>query len=152
MQLTGANSTATANALNNADATATASALHTTPTVITTPTSAYVKLQHSYSGTASGYADGAITFTLNAEDQQGNVTMTTTFQQLTGAQKIASYTCQGLVTLDRHLKLQCSNITDPTYDLTIQGYVYPDGHMAGTETATHTNDPSYPHMYNWTAS
>ena len=75
--------------------------------------------------------------------------MTTTFQQSTGAQKIASYTCQGSLTLDRHLNLQCSNITDPTYVLTIQGYVYPDSHMEGKETATNTGDPSYNHVYNW---
>ncbi len=150
--LTNANSTATANALTNNNATATASTLNNTPTVVTTPSNTYVQLQHSYSGTASGYADGAVTFTLNSEDQQGNVTMNTTFQQLTGAQKIASYTCQGSLALDRHLNLQCSNITDPTYVLTVQGYVYPDGHMEGTETATNTNDPSYNHVYNWTAS
>lgn len=147
--LTNANSTATANALTNANATATASTLNNTPTVVPTPSNTHVQLQHSYSGTASGYADGAVTFTLNSEDQQGNVTMNTTFQQLSGAQKIASYTCQGSLTLDRHLNLQCSNITDPTYVLTIRGYVYPDGHMEGTETATNTNDPSYNHVYNW---
>lgn len=115
------------------------------------PSSSYVQLQHSYSGTASGYADGTITFTLISEDQQGNLTMNTTFQQLSGAQKIASYSCQGSVTLDRHLNLQCSNISDPTYVLTIQGYVYSDGHMEGTEVATNTNDTSYNHPYSWKA-
>jgi eukaryotic-like serine/threonine-protein kinase len=132
-----------------ASATATANGLNSTPSVATTPPGTYVQLHHSYSGTASGYADGAITFTLNSEDLQGNVNMSTTFQQLTGAQKIAGYTCQGSVTLDRHLSLQCSNITDPTYVLTIQGYVFPDGHMEGTETATNTADPGYNHVYSW---
>ncbi len=54
--------------------------------------------------------------------------------------------------LDSHLNLQCTNITDPTYILTIYGTVYPDGHMEGTEEATNTVDASYDHVYNWTAS
>jgi eukaryotic-like serine/threonine-protein kinase len=124
-----------------------------TPTpIVTTPPSSYVQLKSYYSGTASGYADGAVTFTLKSEDQQGNVSMQTTFQQLPNAQKVAIYSCQGSATTDRHLTLQCSNTSDPTYELAVQGYVFPDGHMEGTETATNTNDPTYNHVYNWKAS
>lgn len=122
-----------------------------TPSSTPVPSNSYVQLQPSYSGTASGYSNGAITFTLNSEDPQGNVIMGTTFQQLTGAGKTASYTCQGAVTLDRHLNLQCSNVTDPTYVLTVQGYIYPDGHMEGTEIATNTSDSGYNHVYSWKA-
>jgi hypothetical protein len=35
--------------------------------------------------------------------------------------------------------------------LTIQGYVFPGGHMEGTETVTHINDPGYNHVYAWKA-
>ena len=124
----------------------------TTPTVAVTPTSAgYVQLKSSYNGTASGYSAGSITFTLESEDQQGNLSMLTTFQQLGGSQKTASYSCQGAVTTDRQLNLQCRNVTDASYVLTVQGYVFPDGHMEGTETATNTADPSYNHAYSWKA-
>jgi hypothetical protein len=60
-------------------------------------------------------------------------------------------TNQGSVTLDKHINLQCSNVTDQSYGLTIQGYVYPDGHMEGTETATNMNNSSYRHVYYWKA-
>ena len=140
-QTTAVNPTATTNSVT----------VTSTPSSATVPSSSYVQLQPSYSGTASGYTAGAITFTLNSEDQQGNVTMDTTFQQLEGARQTASYTCQGAVTLDRHLNLQCSNVADSTYVLTIQAYIYPDGHMEGTETATNTSDSGYNHVYSWTA-
>ena len=147
------NATSTAST-NNATATAQANNATATSIAIATSTATngnYVQLKPSYSGTASGYADGSITFTLKSEDQQGNVSMQTTFQQLGGSQKIASYACQGSITTDKHLNLQCSNVTDPSYLLTVQGYVYPDGHMEGTETATNTNDSNYSHIYSWQA-
>jgi hypothetical protein len=134
----------TANATNTTIASSTA-------TLAVTTTSNYVQLKSYYSGTASGYADGSVTFTLRSEDQRGNVSMQTTFQQLASSQKTAIYSCQGSVTTDRHVDLQCSNVADPSYLLTIQGFVYPDGHMAGTETATNTNDPNYNHIYSWKA-
>ena len=141
--------TATAQANN-----ATATAQSGTATAIarpTTATSSYVQLKSSYSGTASGYADAAVTFTLQSEDQQGNVSMLTTFQLLGGNQKTDSYSCQGAVTTDRHINLQCSSVTDASYQLTVQGFVFSDGHMEGTETATNTNDSSYKHVYEWKA-
>ncbi len=137
--------------INNAKASATASASNIATVTITAPSSNYVQLKSYYSGTASGYADGSITFTLISEDQQGNVSMQTTFQQLGSSQKAAIYSCQGSVTMDRHISLQCNNVTDPSYILTVQGYVFPDGHMEGTETATNTNDSSYNHVYSWKA-
>ncbi len=120
--------------------------------VTSTPTvNAYVQLKPSYSGTTSGYANGAITFTLKSEDQQGNISMLTTFQQLQGAQKTASYSCQGTITTNRYISLRCTNITDPSYLLTITGNVFSDGHMEGTETATNVNDSTYNHVYSWKA-
>jgi serine/threonine protein kinase len=136
---------------NNANATTTAIASSTATFAVTATSSNYVQLKSSYSGTASGYADGSVTFTLKSEDQQGNISMQTTFQQLGGSQKTASYSCQGSLTRDRHINLQCSNVADPSYLLTVQGYVFPDGHMEGTETATNTNDPNYNHVYSWKA-
>jgi hypothetical protein len=142
--------TSTAQA-NNANAITTAIASSTATFAVTATSSNYVQLKSSYSGTASGYADGSVTFTLKSEDQQGNISMQTTFQQLGGSQKTASYSCQGSLTMDRHINLQCSNVADPSYLLTVQGYVFPDGHMEGTETATNTNDPNYNHVYSWKA-
>lgn len=117
-----------------------------------TPTSsAYVQLHQSYSGTATGYAEATVTFKLNSEDQQGNVSMTTTFQQLTGAKNFASYNCTGTVSSDGKLTLQCTNPNATMYVLAIQAQVYSDGHMQGTEVATDTDDPTYNHVYNWEA-
>src|SRR3989440_6576310 len=135
-----ANNNATATTLaNNTNATNTAIASSTATTTVTPTTSSYVQLKSYYSGTASGYADGTVTFSLKSEDQQGNVNMQTTFQLLGGNQKTDIYSCQGTVTTDRHLNLQCSSVSDPSYLLTVQGYIFPDGHMEGTETATNTN-------------
>src|SRR5207302_2765780 len=110
--------------VNNANATATANASNTSNTPVS---SNYVQLKSYYSGTASGYADGSVTFTLKSEDQQGNLSMQTTFQQLANTQKTAIYSCQGSVTTDRHVDLQCSNVADASYLLTVQGFVYSDG-------------------------
>ncbi len=148
-----ANNNATATTLaNNTNATNTAIASSTATAIVTPTTSSYVQLKSYYNGTASGYADGAVTFSLKSEDQQGNVNMQTTFQLLGGNQKTDIYSCQGAVTTDRHLNLQCSSISDPSYLLTVQGYIFPDSHMEGTETATHTNDAGYNHVYSWKAS
>ena len=133
---------------NNATATAQVNNANTSSTPIS---SNYVQLNSYYSGTASGYADGSVTFTLKSEDQQGNLSMQTTFQQLANSQKTAIYSCQGSVTTDRHINLQCTSVADQSYLLTIEGYVYPDGHMEGTERATNTNDSSYDHLYSWKA-
>jgi len=144
------NANATAQA-NNANATSTAIASSTATSAITVTSSNYVQLKSYYSGTASGYANGSVTFTLKSEDQQGNISMQTTFQRLEGSQKTDIYSCQGSVTTDRYINLQCSSDSDQSYVLTIQGYVYPDGHMEGTETATNANDSSYNHVYSWKA-
>jgi hypothetical protein len=144
------NANATAQA-NNANATSTAIASSTATSAITVTSSNYVQLKSYYSGTASGYANGSVTFTLQSEDQQGNISMQTTFQQLEGSQTKDSYSCQGSVTMDRYINLQCSSVTNSSYSLTVQGYVYADGHMEGTETATHANDSSYNHVYSWKA-
>jgi serine/threonine protein kinase len=152
VQANSATATAQANnataQVNNANATATANASNTSNTPIP---SNYVQLKSYYSGTASGYADGVITFTLKSEDQQGNLSMQTTFQQSANPQKTAIYSCQGTVTTDRYINLQCNSVADQSYLLTIQGYVYSDGHMEGTERATITNDSSYDHLYSWKA-
>jgi outer membrane protein assembly factor BamB len=110
-----------------------------------------IQLKSHYSGTASGYAGGSVTFTLISEDQQGNLSMQTTFQQAADPQKTAIYSCQGSITTDRHINLQCTSVSDQSYVLTVQGNVYADGHMEGTEQATNTNDSSYDHLYSWKA-
>jgi serine/threonine protein kinase len=117
------------------------------------PTSTrYVQLKPFYRGTASGYLHATVTFTLESEDSQGNVTMQTTFQQVADPQKFATYTCQGSVSTDQHLYLNCTANANANYLLTINGFIFPDGHMEGTEVATIINDSNYNHFYNWSAA
>jgi hypothetical protein len=120
-----------------------------------TPQNDATRLNSSYNGTAysndpASYANGSITFTLLSEDQQGNVTMETTFQQLGTTSKADNYSCQGTVK-NKRLNLYCKSETDQSYVLSIQGTVYPDNHLEGTEKATHVGDNSYNHLYNWKA-
>jgi len=110
------------------------------------------QLKSYYSGTASGYLNANVTFTLESQDSQGNVTMETTFQQAADPQKIATYLCNGEVTSNQSLSLNCYSSADANYLLTIAGAVFPDGHMQGTEVATVIGNSSYRHVYNWTAS
>ncbi len=78
--------------------------------------------------------------------------MQTTFQQVADPQKIAIYACQGSVSTDQHLHLICTANANASYLLTINGFIFPDGHMEGTEVATIINDSNYYHFYNWSAS
>lgn len=110
------------------------------------------QLKSYYSGSASGYMNAYVTFTLESEDGQGYVTMTTTFQQAADLQKIATYSCSGEVTDNQTLSLNCYASSDANYLLTINGTIFPDGHMQGTEVATVIGNASYRHVYNWTAS
>ncbi len=106
------------------------------PTRISSPTvpqSDPIRLNSSYNGTAyssdpASYANGSISFTLLSEDQQGNVNMETTFQQLGSTSKADNYSCQGTVK-NKRLNLYCKSETDQSYVLNIQGTVYPDNHL-----------------------
>ncbi len=123
----------------------------TNTSVPITPTlPVYPQLKAFYSGTATGYANATITFSLQSEDQQGNVAMQTTFER-TDNQASAIYTCQGQVSQDDHLTLACVGAIS-TFHLSIHGTIFADGHMAGTEEATDTNDPTYDHLYTWSVS
>src|SRR5256886_4426807 len=66
-------------------------------------------LNQSYKGTTKGFANGFLTFSLISEDQQGNVSLGVTFTT-SDHSKQANYNCQGKVTNDRHMTLQCSQI------------------------------------------
>lgn len=110
------------------------------------------QLKSYYSGTATGYMNANVTFTLESEDSQGNVTMTTTFQQAADLQKIATYNCSGEVTSNQNLFLNCYAPANANYLLTIQATILPNGGMQGTEVATANGNASYRHVYNWTAS
>ena len=123
-----------------------------TPVPSATAASSIPQLKSYYSGTASGYMNANVTFTLGSEDSQGNVTMTTTFQQAADLQKIATYLCHGEVTSNQTLSLNCYAPANADYLLTVNGTVFSDGHMQGTEVATVIGNASYYHAYNWTAS
>jgi len=121
-----------------------------TPEPEPTAASQYPQLKPFYSGTATGYAHATITFSLQGEDQQGNVMLQTTFER-TDNQASAIYTCQGQVGLDNQITLYCVETGIPNFHLNIHGIIFPDGHMEGTEEATETNNPAYDHLYTWSA-
>ena len=105
-------------------------------------------LNQSYMGTTRGFANGSITFSLISQDQQGNVSLGVTFTT-SDNNKQANYNCQGKVTNDRHITLQCSEIDAPNFLLGIEGVIFQDGHMEGTMAATNSSDSSYQHNYTW---
>ena len=121
---------------------------HSPPaTALATP----IHLNQSYMGTAKGFANGTITFSLISEDQQGNVSLGVTFT-LADNNRQANYTCQGKVTNDRHITLQCSQIDAHNFKLDIEGIIFQDGHLGGTMVATDSSDASYHHNYTWNAT
>jgi len=108
------------------------------------------QLNQSYTGTTSGFANGFLTLSLVSQDQLGNVSLGVTFT-LADNNKQANYTCQGKVTNDRHIALQCHQIDAQNFMLDIEGVIFQDGHMQGTMTATDSSDPNYHHNYTWNA-
>jgi hypothetical protein len=109
------------------------------------------QLNQSYTGTASGFANASLKFSLISQDQQGNVRLGVKFIR-TDNNKEADYTCQGKVTNDRNIALQCSQNDAPTFMLAIEGHIFPGGQMQGTMTATDSSDPNYHHDYTWNAN
>ena len=107
-------------------------------------------LNQSYMGTTRGFANGSITFSLISQDQQGNVSLGVTFTT-SDNNKQANYNCQGKVTNDRHITLQCNQIDAQNFLLGIEGVIFQDGHMEGTMVATNSSDSSYHHDYTWNA-
>lgn len=105
------------------------------------------QLKSFYSGTATGYTNGLMTFALGSEDPQGNVNGDVTFT-IAANKKQARYSCQGQVTKERGIRLTCSEDTAPEYRLEIKGLIYQDGHMEGTMVAR-DQFSSYNHQYNW---
>jgi serine/threonine protein kinase len=121
----------------------------TIPATITATSSSYYRLKSLYTGTASGYASATITFTLALEDKQGNVSMMVTFQRTDDPSKFARYLCNGTLSVDNKLHLSCRN---GSFLVTIDGFIYADGHMEGTWLTTEDNNPNYNHFYKWVVS
>jgi hypothetical protein len=109
------------------------------------------KLNKLYTGTASGFAKASLMFSLISQDQQGNVSLGVKFT-LTDNNKEADYTCQGKVTSDKQIALQCSQNDAPNFMLKIDGVIFPGGQMQGTMTATNSSDSTYHHDYTWSAN
>lgn len=118
-----------------------------TPTQSATTGGTPPTLNQSYTGTTRGFDNGSIMFSLISEDQQGNASLGVTFT--TSSNKQANYNCQGKVTHDRHITLQCSEIDAASFKLDIMGVIFQDGHMEGTMAATNSSDSSYHHDYTW---
>ena len=109
------------------------------------------QLNQSYTGRAGGYANASLKFSLISQDQQGNVRVGVKFTR-TDNNKEADYTCQGKVTNDRHITLQCNQNDAPDFMLAIEGVIFQGGQMQGTMTATDSSDPNYNHDYTWNAN
>jgi hypothetical protein len=121
---------------------------HSPPaTALATP----IHLNQSYMGTTKGFADGSLTFSLISEDQQGNVSLGVIFTRSDNNRQ-ANYTCQGKVTNDRQITLQCRQIDAQNFMLDIEGIIFQDGHLGGTMVATDSSDSSYHHNYTWNAT
>jgi hypothetical protein len=115
------------------------------------PTSAsqsLVQLKSSYTGTATGFANGFLSFSVSSEDSQGNVILEVIFTNA-DTNKQANYSCNGNVTSDKHISLKCTQDDASNFLLDIEGSIYQDGHMQGSMVATNTFDASYRHNYAW---
>ncbi len=122
----------------------------TQPVPSSTVPATSIQLNQSYTGTTKGSANGFITFSLGSEDQQGNVSLVVTFTTSDRTRQ-ANYSCQGKVTNDRHIILRCSEDDAQNFMLDIEGFIFQDGHMQGTMTASDSSDPNYHHNYTWNA-
>ena len=107
-----------------------------------------VQLKSSYTGTATGFANAILSFSVSSEDSQGNVILEVIFTN-TDTNKRANYSCNGNVTSDKHISLRCTQDDAINFLLDIEGSIYQDGHMQGSMVATNTFDASYRHNYAW---
>ncbi len=115
------------------------------------PTSASqppVQLKSSYTGTAKGFTNAFLSFSVGSEDSQGNVNLEVTFTTA-DTNKQANYSCNGKVTSDKHISLKCTEDGATNFLLDIEGFIYQDGHMEGSMVATNTFETSYHHNYTW---
>ncbi len=105
-------------------------------------------LNRSYSGTAtsttSGVPNGLVTFTLDSEDQQGDVKLLASFFVYdTG--NLVHFSCNGQVTANKMITLNCKEIEAPDYMVEINGSISPDGQIDGTWTTTEESKHFYHH-------
>lgn len=114
----------------------------------TSTSQSLVQLKSSYTGTATGFANGLLSFSVSSEDSQGNVILEVIFTN-TDTNKQANYSCKGNVTSDKHISLKCAQDDASNFLLAIEGSIYPDGHMQGSMVATNAFDASYRHNYAW---
>jgi len=114
----------------------------------TSTSQSLVQLKSSYTGTATGFANGLLSFSVSSEDSQGNVILEVIFTNA-DTNKRANYSCNGNVTSDKHISLKCTQDDASNFLLDIEGSIYQDGHMQGSMIATNTFDASYRHNYAW---
>src|SRR5258708_17985941 len=138
--------------IQNAPASAPAPPTNQSPTPASQSPSAasqsLVQLRSSYTGTATGFANAILSFSVSSEDSQGNVILEVIFTN-TDTNKRANYSCNGNVTSDKHISLRCTQDDAINFLLDIEGSIYQDGHMQGSMVATNTFDASYRHNYAW---
>src|SRR5258708_37761676 len=114
----------------------------------TSTSQSLVQLKSSYTGTATGFANAILSFSVSSEDSQGNVILEVIFTN-TDTNKRANYSCNGNVTSDKYISLRCTQDDAINFLLDIEGSIYQDGHMQGSMVATNTFDASYRHNYAW---
>lgn len=102
------------------------------------------QLKSSYNGSECSLTTGFCFFLeifIDSQDQHGNIIARWIYEDTT-------YSCKGTVTRDKHITLTCTGGSQD-YVLNVQGSIYPDGHLAGTNQAVSQIGTS---ESSWTAS
>lgn len=114
------------------------------------PISHYIQLKPSYSGNAHGYQNALLRFYNVSQDSQGNVSLALLFTLING-NKQATYSCQGKFTGNQSITLNCTQIDAQDFKLVINASLPSSDHIQGTLEATNSTDPTYDHLYAWSA-
>ncbi|SRR5258708_7482475 len=110
----------------------------------------YIQLKPSYSGNAHGYQNASLRFSNVSQNPQGDVSLALLFI-LTNGNKQATYSCQGKFTGNQAVTLNCTQIDAPDFKIAINVSIPSSDHMQGTLEATDSTDPTYDHLYAWSA-
>src|SRR5258708_36499341 len=84
----------------------------------TSTSQSLVQLKSSYTGTATGFANGLLSFSVSSEDSQGKVILEVMFTN-TDTNKQANYSCNGSVISDKKIIRKCTQNDARNFLLTI---------------------------------
>jgi hypothetical protein len=110
------------------------------------------QLKSSYNGTATsntnGVPNGFVMFTGVNENSQGHVVLDASFMVADSGKEV-DFKCQGQVSIDRRLTLDCYEDDAQNYKVHIQGTILQDGLMEGSWVTTNTFNSNFHHTYSW---